>query len=153
MITLDAGKFQGSLKTWGCLLPLVKLVPRASWASRVFIVGDWRAKSVDSPRKEGSLGFLRIILKMIPNLIFGFPCMNSVPGSYQMLSCLSVSSHVIPSLAPRPWGKYHWPFPEATCNLQVLAWVPRLLCCLLYFSHYWVSFPSDCLPRLKSFSI
>ena len=71
------------------------------WASRVFTVGDRRTKSGDSPRKEGSLGFLRIILKMVPNLIFGFPCMNSVPGSYQMLSCLSISSHVISSLAPR----------------------------------------------------
>lgn len=62
--------------------------------------------------------------------------MNLVPGSYHPLFCCSVSSHIIPKLAPGPWERYQNgppdPFPEASGALQSLASVPPLPCFCLY---------------------
>lgn len=93
------------LENLGMPSTLNKAGPKSPvWASRVFTVGDRRTKVGSAPRKEGSLGFLRIILKMIPNLIFGFPCMNSVPSMSDAVLPLRLLIN-IPSLITKTMGK------------------------------------------------
>lgn len=71
MMPLGAGQLQACPKTWGCLSPLAKPLPRAlSGSLGCFAVEDWRTKVRTVSRKESNLGFLRMILKTIPNLIF-----------------------------------------------------------------------------------
>lgn len=107
-------------------------------------------------RKESHLGFLRMILKTIPKLLSFVPNMNLVPGSYQPLFCCSVSSHIIPKLAPGPWERYQNgspdPFPEAAGALRSLASVPPLPCFCLYCRPPRVSFLSEHLQHSQSVS-
>lgn len=96
-----------------------------------FTAEDWRTKMRIVPRKEGILGFLRIILKSIPNLIFILSPHELSPwlisDDFLPLSCCS-------QLGTKAMGKIpKWPsqpFPETTCDLWDLAWVLPLLCCL-----------------------
>lgn len=124
------------------------------WASRVFTVGNWRTKSGDSPRKEGSLGFLRIILKMVPNLILVFLAWTQFLAHIRC--CLASPSPLMSFPAWHQGYGENITGPSLKPPVIFKAWPESLLFFAAfsnYFSHYWVFFHSDCLQHLESFSI
>lgn len=154
MTTLGAGKFQGCLENLGMPSTSSKAGPKSPvWASRVFTVGDRRTKSGVSPRKEGIWDSSELFWKWSQIWFLVFLAWTRSWLMSDAALPLRLLSHVIPSLAPRPW-RSTGPSLKPPCNLlRGLAWVPTLLAAFSnYFSHYWVSFHSDCLQHLESFS-
>lgn len=130
-------QLQGFPRAWGYLSPLAGLLWKALCEPEgYFAVANWRTKVGTISRKEGNLGFLSMILKTVPNLIFMLPLheLSSWLISDPFLPLCLLSCHS--RLSTKAMGKLPQPF-------QSLSWS-----CLWSLRPALSSFPS--LPTVTT---
>ena len=155
MITLGAGKFQGCLKTWGCLLPLVKLVPRALYGPVGCSQLEIKEQKVGTaPERKVVWDSSELFWKWSQIWFLVFLAWTQFLAHIRC--CLDTPSPLMSFPAWHQGYGENITGPSLKPPVIFKAWPESLLFFAAfsnYFSHYWVFFHSDCLQHLESFSL